>query len=347
MYNLRYSLHLTHPCLLGLLALMSLFFAACNGRKSMLPASGGRPFEVTVVGDVDSVLYKALSMEVDGLPQPEPMFDVSEPNVKPSEALKGVLRYARSLVIVDINPKKYNRLRLEWRRNRYAEPQLIVLVCAPSAQCLCDTTAQGIALQGKATLLAARLKEHEFKAYTELLRHKHNPKMEAEVRRMFGFDLPIPADMTSCKKGKDFIWISNNSPTAMQNICIYKHPFAKRDSVMRVNIKGETDSMYMSTVHDACSVVYGYDEQEDVCTHQWRGLWEMRGDAMGGPLVARSIWGYYPREVVTVEGFVYAPGKKKRNLIMQLEAILQATHKQHAKHGQQPVRHLSGKKHID
>ena len=347
MYKLRHALRLRHLCPLCLLCLLSLFFAACNGRKSMLPASGGRPFEVTVVGDVDSVLYKALSMEVEGLPQPEPMFDVSEPNVKPSEALKGVLRYARSLVIVDINPKKYNRLRLEWRRDRYAEPQLIVLVCAPSAQCLCDTTAQGIALQGKATLLAARLKEHELKAYTELLRRKHSPKMEAEVRRMFGFDLPIPADMTSCKKGKDFIWISNNSPTAMQNICVYKQNFGKRDSVMRVNIKGETDSIYMSTVHDACSVVYKYDEQEDVYTHLWRGLWEMRGDAMGGPLVARSIWGYYPREVVTVEGFVYAPGKKKRNLIMQLETIVYATHKQQVKKKQEPTRHLSGKKHID
>ena len=71
MYKLRHALHLRYLCPLCLLCLLSLFFAACNGRKSMLSASGGRPFEVTVVGDVDSVLYKALSMEVDGLPQPE------------------------------------------------------------------------------------------------------------------------------------------------------------------------------------------------------------------------------------------------------------------------------------
>lgn len=153
--------------------------------------------------------------------------------------------------------------------------------------------------------------------------------------------------MTSCKRGKDFIWISNDSPTAMQNICIYKHPFGKRDSVMQVNIKGETDSMYMSTVHNACSVTYKYDEREDIYTHEWRGLWQMHGDAMGGPLVARSIWGYYPRDVVTVEGFVYAPGKQKRNLVMQLEAIVYATHKQQAKKGQEPIRPLPGKKHID
>ena len=88
-----------------LLSFCCLLIAACNDRNGMLPTSGGSPYEVTVVGDVDSILYKALSIDVEGLPQSEPMFDVSEPDIKPSEALKGVLRYARSLVVVDINPK--------------------------------------------------------------------------------------------------------------------------------------------------------------------------------------------------------------------------------------------------
>ena len=329
------------------LLLALILLASCNGRKSMLPASGGQQFEVTVVGDVDSIVYNALSVDVDGLPQSEPMFDVREPNIRPSEALGGVLRYAKSMVIVDIDPKKYDRLNLVWKRNVYAEPQLIVRICAPSAKCLSDTAVGGIAFQGRATLLVHILKAHEKNAYMAALQRKHNPKMEAEVKRMFGFDMLIPSDMTSCKKGKDFIWISNDSPTAMQNICIYKQQFRNRDSVMQVNIKGETDSMYMTTVHEACSVTYKYDEQEDVYTQEWRGLWEMKGDAMGGPLVARSIWGYYPREVVTVEGFVYAPGKKKRNLVMQLEAIVNATHKQQVKKKPEGIRHLSGKKHVD
>ena len=47
-----------------------------------------------------------------------------------------------------------------------------------------------------------------------------------------------------------------------------------------------------------------------------RGLWEMKGDAMGGPYVMRT------RGDVTVIGFVYAPEKKKKILIKQLEAVL-------------------------
>ena len=47
-----------------------------------------------------------------------------------------------------------------------------------------------------------------------------------------------------------------------------------------------------------------------------RGLWEMKGDAMGGPYVMRT------RGSMAVIGFVYAPEKKKKILIKQLEAAL-------------------------
>ena len=57
-------------CLLAILAL-----AACQ-EKQLLPKSGGRPYEVLVVGDEDSVLYSVLSADMVGLPHAEPCFDV-------------------------------------------------------------------------------------------------------------------------------------------------------------------------------------------------------------------------------------------------------------------------------
>ena len=44
-----------------LLSFCCLLIAACNDRNGMLPTSGGSPYEVTVVGDVDSILYNSLS----------------------------------------------------------------------------------------------------------------------------------------------------------------------------------------------------------------------------------------------------------------------------------------------
>ena len=72
-----------------------------------------------------------------------------------------------------------------------------------------------------------------------------------------------------------------------------------RYSILRTNMPGETDSMYMT-----------------IPVLLERGLWEMKGDAMGGPYVMHRIHNLY------VIGFVYAPEMKKKILIKQLEAAI-------------------------
>ena len=51
-----------------------------------------------------------------------------------------------------------------------------------------------------------------------------------------------------------------------------------------------------------------------------RGLWEMEGDAMGGPFVAHTV--RTGNDSLTVLAFVYAPGRSKRNLLRELESAL-------------------------
>lgn len=74
----------------------------------------------------------------------------------------------------------------------------------------------------------------------------------------------------------------------------------------------------------------------DTNTHStsflYRGLWEMKNDAMGGPFVARTL--SFGNKTLTIEGFVYAPGQKKKNKLRQLEAVLYTlTTKQFEKNG--------------
>lgn len=306
--------------------LTAFFVSSCNLRKGMLPRSGGSPYEVTVVGDVDSLVYRTLSGDVECLPQSEPMFDVREARISPAEALNGVLRYSSSLLLVDINPKKYKEMSLVTKHNVYASPQIILVLGAPSTAAL-RREIVGHSLGGFSAAIIGKLEAHESSVAIADVRRKHNPKMESEVKRMFGFDMQIPSDMTCCKRGKNFLWISNNSPAAMLNICVYGNEFCKRDSVMRVNVKGETDSMYMTTVHESCRATYVCKDTKSLAWYDCHGLWEMRGDAMGGPFVSRTIWGLRPNGPVTVEGFVYAPGVRKRNLVMRLEAILRTVQK--------------------
>ena len=283
--------------------------AACNrGKQTMLPDSGGRPYEVVILGDSDSILYKVLSAPVGSLPQPEPSFDVSM-----AAAMNATLRLARNIVVIEADTK-LNQIKVKYERNIYAEPQLIVRISMPSTAALKNA----MQLQNAADDIRNLIKRNEMKNAIMRLEHKHNTKLEAEMRQMFGIDMRIPADMQASRKGKNFIWISNDSPTAMTNICIYTSE--NRDSVMQTNIKGETDDMYMTTVEG--SVVTTKLTIDGSVRTVRRGLWEMHGDAMGGPFVQHIIKRGDKQRTIVAEAFVYAPGTKKRNLLLNTEAAL-------------------------
>ena len=108
----------------------------------------------------------------------------------------------------------------------------------------------------------------------------------------------------------------------MRNIVVYRHGAnsdvatftALRDSVMQSNIKGESDGMFMTTVQETVSGMKTKTCKHDVLI--FRGLWEMKGDCMGGPFVSHTVGD------ITAEAFLFAPGKKKRNQLRQLEAAL-------------------------
>lgn len=288
---------------------MALSIAACNNvKKTMLPDSGGRPYEIVIVGDSDSILYKVMTEPLVGLPQTEPMFDANL-----HSTLNATLKLARNIALVEIKANT-QRTTVRYERNVYAEPQLIAHIYSPSMRQLQHDMQHNSGAKGLRDLFA----KNEIANAITNLEQKHNPKMEHEIKQMFGIDMLIPADMNASKKGKDFIWLSNNSPTAMTNICIYAS--TNRDSVMKANIKGETDAMYMKTT--CGSVVTTRQTNDKDTTTIRRGLWEMYGDAMGGPFVQHIKKQGVDHKFIVAEVFVYAPGTKKRNLLLNTEAAL-------------------------
>jgi hypothetical protein len=313
-----------------LLLLLSALMSCRNG--GLLPRSGGQLYEVLLVGDTAGMVRRALSADVEGLPQPEPSFDVSEVSTK---AFGNTLRYTRNIVIVDINAEAYTRPSIRSERNVWAQPQTVVHIGAPSATALHNS------IDSVGRRLRQLLNRSEMKKQLSILRHERNINAEKLAQKMFGIEVWIPADMIASKRGKDFLWLSNNSATMMQNIVVYRdwspvrvsggktadcvdsearNFMGARDYMLGRNILGETDSMHMATV------------PESVLTDGrgfYRGLWMMTGDAMGGPFVSRTLPLQQPdrqcnlvcRHIV-VEGFVFAPGKTKRNAVRRLEAVL-------------------------
>lgn len=281
-----------------LAAMCLLLLSSCDDRKGLLPPSGGRLYEVLLVGDTDNIVRNVLQADVPGLPQAEPQFDVSGIG---SSRFNQAVSVARNIVMVSVDSRLHSAVSLSRERDVWAQPQMVVRVNAPSAGMLRDSIGR------IAPALLNMLNRSEMNKSIVMLRQKRNTKAEKLVRQMFGIDMWVPVDMTSSKRGKNFLWLGSSSPTVMRNIVIYKGG----DSVLQANIKGETDSMHFRNVAPTMSTAAEFKQIEVS-----RGLWEMTGDDMGGPFVRREAQG------VSVEAFVFAPGKKKRNAIKQLEAAL-------------------------
>ena len=289
----RKAIKLSLACLL-----LFILTTECQERRNgRLPASTGQPYEVVLEGDTDSIVAKILTEEVTGLPQPEPLCNII--SVKRGKA-RASYRMVRTRVVVDID-KRHMAFSAKTTRDENASPQLVVHIKAKSAEQLKAMLSN----DKNAEQLRTAIDQSEMKHLASLI--KQNPEKQREVKRMFGIDMKIPAPLDASKKAKGFLWLSNNASSGMQNLLFMR---VRRkagkdgiqlqvDSILRKNMPGETDSMYMTIPH---------------LTE--RGLWEMKGDAMGGPYIKEQ------KGDIIVIAFVYAPEKKKRNLTKQLEAVL-------------------------
>lgn len=306
--------------------LLTAIVALCScsgGPQSLLPKSGGRPYEVLLVASdrrCAAVVDSVLTQDMPSLPQREPMFDVS---LIDTTRFNQTTRLARCIVIVTVNPAVFTSTRIRYEKNVWARPQLVVYVNTPSASQL----SQYMAKAGHR--LTSLLTRAEINTAISTLRAGSNRKAESSIRHMFGWNMLIPAEMKAGKTGRNFIWLSDNRPDRMRNICVYSYSgttldahraLAARDSVMRLNIPGELNGMYMQTTPG--SVTAGLTTEDGRTVMISRGLWEMRNDAMGGPFVSYSVVDSANSRIIVAEAFVYAPGTNKRNLIRSAEAAL-------------------------
>ena len=319
---MRYNLNKFAVILSLLLAFLSL--ASCDEGMNIKPRSSGEPYDVVVVtpdARVGSMLSRMLEKPLAGLPQDESNFDVS--HAADGTTLQSS-RYARAIVVVDIDESRHTATRLRYEKDVYATPQIIVYVETPSA----DSIAADHERIGRS--LCSLLGRFETNVALRHLRKSHSPAREKDVEKAVGCRILIPSDITKTKRGNRFIWLSDDGSKSMRNLCVYSVPgtdvsagrlIALRDSVMRANIKGENDSMYMATERRIAPTVKTLRVGGRTIV-EMRGLWQMEGDIMGGPFVSHTIVDTLRGVTLTAEAFVYAPGEQKRNIIKRLEAAL-------------------------
>lgn len=312
------------------MALIVMMLSSCSGKKGVFtPTSSGRAYEILVVVEnpvweaaAGRALFDVLDSDVPGLPQSERSFRIMYTTPKNFDM---TLKLLRNIIIVDIQ-NIYTQPKFKYARDVYASPQLILTIQAP------DEASFAKFVEENRQVIIDFFTRAEMNRQMTVLEKKHSNYISNKVDSMFGVDIWLPGELTGSKTGKDFFWAGTNTATADQNFVIYSYPYTdkntftkeffvhKRDSVMKANIPGAKEGMYMMT-DSLMTDVRPIDVHGDY-TMEARGLWRMKGDIMGGPYVSHTRLDKENQRIITAEIFVYSPDKMKRNLVRMLEASL-------------------------
>lgn len=311
-------------------ALVALVFSSCNGKTNVFaPTSSGRPYELLVVINhnlwerpAGRALFDVLDSDVPGLPQSERSFRIMYTDPQNFDM---TLKPIRNIIIADVQ-NIYTKPSFKYAKDTYASPQLILTIQAPN-----DAEFEKFVTENKQTIIDFFTRA-EMNRQISQLEKKHSDMISTKVGSLFDCGIWLPAELIGSKEGENFFWASTNAATGDQNFVMYSYPYTdkdtftkeyfvhKRDSVMKANIPGSKEGMYMMT-DSLMTDVRPINAHNDY-TMEARGLWRMKNDYMGGPFVSHTRLDKENQRVITAEIFVYSPDKKKRNLVRQMEASL-------------------------
>ncbi|AVM54099.1 uncharacterized protein DUF4837 [Bacteroides zoogleoformans] len=314
------------------LALMLILSAGCGkGKKGVFtPTSSGRAYEILVVVNAGlwerpagRALFDVLDTDVPGLPQSERSFRIMYTDPSNYDA---TLKMIRNIIIVDVNKDLYTQPKFKSAKNVYAAPQSILTIQAP------DEPSFARFVEENSQVVIDFFTHAEMNRQISVLKDKHSDYIATKVKSLFDCDVWVSGELTSTKQGEGFFWAGTNTATGDRNFVIYSYPYTdkatftkeyfvqKRDSVMKINIPGAKEGMYMMT-DSLMTDVHPISVQGEYALEA-RGLWRVKGDFMGGPFVSHVRLDKANQRIIVSEVFIYSPDKLKRNLVRQMEASL-------------------------
>ena len=309
------------------LFLLTLFLIACNNGddKQILPSASGKYGEVLVVVDtlnegskIGSAINELFNKAMPGLPQLEPQFRMA--TVAPSK-FKSILKRARNILKISINQE--SKTSIDIQNNVWAEGQLLINIIAPTPQKVVSI------LEKNMQTIRDYFNEEELKRLLKQYKKKPQEDLSAEIEADHFIKLTIPPAYKKMAGDLNGFWLKKEKKVGehqiMQGLVIYHYPYdsdstfsinemiSKRNEFCKQYIQGFKKGAYMSVFneYEPASKSLNID---DTYVAEYRGLWNMQNDFMGGPFLHYTFIDEKRNRVINVDGFVYAPQFNKKGI---------------------------------
>lgn len=316
------------------MAIAAISLISCSDAKrkqALLPNISGKAGEVIVVidkgqweGAVGTVLRDSLACECPFLPQSEPLYTLV--NVAPN-GFTQMFQIHRNIIIVNIKPD-VTEPGVVFKNDVWARPQCVIRINAADS----DTAVKLI--KENSSNMTAVLEQAERDRVIANTKKYEELSLAPVVTEMVGGSPHFPSGYKIKKKTEDFIWIEYNPQYVTQGVLIYKYPVVEGEQMMDLdnilensnrmlmnNVPGMFDNTYM-TISDFARPSIEYKKYKGLDFAEIRGFWEVENDFMGGPFVSHAFYSKDGKEVIVLQGFVYAPKYDKRQYLRQVESVI-------------------------
>lgn len=296
---------------------------------------------------VGDTLRTVFASPYPGLPQDEPHFNLRIVNPL---GLNGLLKNAKNMIFVSTldNRGKGNRSILAnftansiemikkdssnftfMKKDDFAKGQFVLHLFGANSEELIANL-----VKNRESLRNAFMKIEKDRLAAALFGSEQKTLM-AETESQFGFTFRIPSGYKVADKKDDFLWLRHPEREVDRNIFIAQKAYTSEqaflgDSILawRQQIAGKylfgdperpQSFITIQKVIPPTHQVITLNEQYSVET---RGLWQTNNLSMGGAFISYVLVDKAAQKMIYLEGFVYAPGKDKRDYMLEMETIL-------------------------
>ena len=306
-----------------------LILVSCDKEvKNFKPQSSGRINSISVIidkpswdGKIGDAIRDKYASEFIGLPQVEEAFTL---NYIPYEAFTGFGRTARNIIY--INKKKQDKPRMI--RDRYARPQLFLEVSGLDNESI---------IQGISSSFEFSSAQFQNGEITENKNRILNSLLKDTGLDSLNISLKIPSAYSVFKNEPETVWLQKPLKNGTSNLIIkdlkssvsdfktinLNDVVSLRDSIGKEFIPGRVENSYMITEKEYLPYI-SYQTVNGFEAIETRGTWEVKGDYMGGPFINYIIKDTLNNSLLYVEGFVFSPSQRKRDKMIELEAVIKS-----------------------
>ncbi len=307
---------------------MAISLLACQDRKSNKNPIPDVTNHVSVIiddilwnGEIGDTIRQKLASPVVGLPQEEPLFTL---NQYPLKLLEGYM-HSRSIIVVKKGPQK----KFAIKHDEYTKPQIVLYITGR------NTTEIIEVIEQNSSKIISTIKLREIACLQKGFKKSHLDKKR--IAEKFGISMLVPTPFKYVVEGDKFLWLKNDITSGNTSILIYEVPLetvlpksnivtnviAIRDSIGRRYIHGAAPGTVMETENSytpylSTTAIDGHEAFET------RGTWELDRN-MSGPFINFAIMDTVSSRALIIEGFCHIPAKQKRNLMLELEAMIRST----------------------